>query len=253
MKQIINICAAFALCCYVSFTTFLVNNNIIINNNNKYISILLWWWSWRGPFGIVQQTRLPLAPKRYLLGWGVLGHSLGALADGMLGQLARQKQTDRSLDFAAGDGMALVVVRQSARLSCDALENVIHERVHDGHSFRADTSVRVHLLQHLVDIDAIGFGPLLLPLAAGSSWTRANCSFFAGLFALQHLRRHDFSRTRLNKCNNNTEAEMKNCHFWTLFKLNCSLGFKQVGYIAAECESYIAAECESYIAAECES
>ena len=39
----------------------------------------------------------------------------------------------------------------------DALEDVVDERVHDAHGFAGDTSVRVNLLQHLVDIDSIAF------------------------------------------------------------------------------------------------
>ena len=39
----------------------------------------------------------------------------------------------------------------------DALEDVVDERVHDAHGFAGDTSVRVNLLQHLVDVDSIAF------------------------------------------------------------------------------------------------
>ena len=39
-----------------------------------------------------------------LLGAGVLGHSLGSLGHGVLGQLSGQKETDGSLDLSAGDG-----------------------------------------------------------------------------------------------------------------------------------------------------
>ena len=39
----------------------------------------------------------------------------------------------------------------------DALEDVVNERVHDAHGFAGDTSVRVNLLQHFVDVDGIAF------------------------------------------------------------------------------------------------
>ena len=39
----------------------------------------------------------------------------------------------------------------------DALEDVVDERVHDAHGFAGDTSVRVNLLQHLVDVDSVAF------------------------------------------------------------------------------------------------
>ena len=66
-----------------------------------------------------------------LLGAGVLGDSLGALRDGVLGELTREEEPDSGLDLAGGDGGPLVVVSQTAGLSGDSLEDVVHERVHD--------------------------------------------------------------------------------------------------------------------------
>ena len=79
----------------------------------------------------------------------------------MLRQLAGQKQADSSLNFARSDGRALVVVRQARGLGCDALEYVVDEGVHDAHGLGRNAGVRVHLLQHLVDVDSVGFLPLL--------------------------------------------------------------------------------------------
>ena len=91
----------------------------------------------------------------------------------MLGQLSRQKQTDCGLDLPGSDGGATVVVRQTGCLSSDALEDVIHEGVHDGHGLAGDASVGVDLLQHFVDVDAVGFPPppllLLVPGTLGLS------------------------------------------------------------------------------------
>ena len=94
-----------------------------------------------------------------LLGAGVLGHGLGALRHGVLGQLSWQQETDSGLDLSAGDGGAAVVVGKTGCLSSDALEDVIHKRVHDRHGLAGDSGVRVHLLQHFVDVDAVGFPP----------------------------------------------------------------------------------------------
>ena len=44
----------------------------------------------------------------------------------------------------------------------DALEDVVHERVHDAHGFAGDSSVGVNLFQHLVDVDSIAFLSLSL-------------------------------------------------------------------------------------------
>lgn len=92
-----------------------------------------------------------------LLRAGVLGDGLRALGHGVLGQLTRKQQTDGGLDFARRDRRALVVVRQPGRFGGDALEDVVHEAVHDAHRLRRDASVRVDLLQHLVDVDCIAF------------------------------------------------------------------------------------------------
>ena len=43
----------------------------------------------------------------------------------------------------------LVVVGELAGLGGDPLEEVVHERVHDGHGLGGDAGVGVHLLQHL--------------------------------------------------------------------------------------------------------
>lgn len=74
----------------------------------------------------------------------------------MLGQLAREEQTHSSLNLAGGDGVALVVARQAASLGGDALEDVVDERVHDGHRLVGDTSIVVDLFQDLVDEGGVG-------------------------------------------------------------------------------------------------
>lgn len=65
----------------------------------------------------------------------------------MLGQLAGQDEPDRRLDLARGDGRLLVVGSKLGGLGRDALEDVVDERVQDGHGAVGDTSVRVHLLE----------------------------------------------------------------------------------------------------------
>ena len=92
---------------------------------------------------------------RCLLGACVLGHSLGSLRHGVLGELTGQEQTDGSLDFPGGDGGTPVVVGKTRGLGSDALEDIIHKAVHDGHGLAGDTSVRVDLLQHFVDVDGV--------------------------------------------------------------------------------------------------
>ena len=86
---------------------------------------------------------------KQLLAGSVLGHGLGALGHGVLGQFTGQQESDSSLDLARSDGGAFVVLGQTGSLGGNALENVIHKRVHDGHGLRRDTSVGVHLFQDL--------------------------------------------------------------------------------------------------------
>ena len=114
-----------------------------------------------------------MAPKRAvcfalptvtLLAAGVLGHSLGSFTDGVFGQFTGQKQPDGGLDLAGADGRFLIVVGKAGSFGSDALEDVVDERIHDAHGFAGDSSVRVNLLQHLVDVDSIAFLSLSPPL-----------------------------------------------------------------------------------------
>jgi len=82
----------------------------------------------------------------------------------VLGQLSGEEEPDSGLDLPGGDGGSLVVVGKTGGLSGDSLEDVVDERVHDAHGLGGDTSVRVHLLQDLVDVDGIRLLPPLLTL-----------------------------------------------------------------------------------------
>ena len=104
-----------------------------------------------------------------LLAAGVLGDSLGALTDGVLGQFTGQKETDSGLDLSACDGRSLVVVGKSRCLGSDSLEDVVDKAVHDGHGFAGHTGIGVDLLQDFVDVDRVGFPPPPLPLLVGGT------------------------------------------------------------------------------------
>ena len=58
--------------------------------------------------------------------------------------------------------MLLVVADESAALTGDLLEDVVDERVHDGHGSLADAGLWVNLLENSVDVDAEGLGSLSL-------------------------------------------------------------------------------------------
>ena len=121
----------------------------------------------------------------------------------MFGELTRKKESDCGLDFARSDGGPLVVVSQPGGFGGNPLEDVIDKRVHDRHGFGRDSSIRMHLFQDFVDVDSVGFLPLLLssfsrwtstfPFAirdAFLGFTRCLCSFSGG------FRRHGVSFVR---------------------------------------------------------
>ena len=86
------------------------------------------------------------------------------LRHSVLGELSWEVEAHSCLDLPAGDGVLLVVVSKTGSLSCDSLEDVIDEGVHDAHGLGGDTSVRVNLLEHLVDVDRVA---LFARLSAG--------------------------------------------------------------------------------------
>ena len=122
------------------------------------------------------------------LAGGVLGDSLGTLRDGVLGQLTGQEQPDSGLDLPRGDGAPLVVVSETAGLCGDALEDVVHERIHDGHGLRRDSGVRVDLFQHLVDVDGVRFLSPPLPLLVAGANGLSLAGFLGSL--ARHFGRH---------------------------------------------------------------
>ena len=127
-----------------------------------------------------------------LLAAGVLGDCLGALADGMLGELTREQKPDSCLDLPRGEGGAPVVVSKAGSFSGDALEDVVDEGVHDRHGLAADARVRVHLLEHLVDVDGIALPPplpaLLVSTALGFGLGRGLLGAFACCCFRWHVR-----------------------------------------------------------------
>ena len=79
----------------------------------------------------------------------------------MLGELTGEDEADGGLDLPGRDGGLLVVPRQLGRLRRQLLEDVVDEGVHDGHGLGRDADVRVHLLQHLEDVDLVRLHRLL--------------------------------------------------------------------------------------------
>ena len=93
---------------------------------------------------------------------GELGDGLGALGDGVLGELTGEEEAHGSLNLAGGEGVLLVVADETGRLGGDLLEDVVDERVHDAHGSLGDAGLGVDLLEDSVDVDREGFASLLL-------------------------------------------------------------------------------------------
>ena len=101
-------------------------------------------------------------------GSSVLGDSLGALRDGVLGKLSGEDQADGRLDLPGAKGLGLGEAADVGGLTSDALGEVADEVAHDNHALGRDARVRVNLLEDLVDVARVGLlGLLLLLVAAG--------------------------------------------------------------------------------------
>ena len=87
----------------------------------------------------------------------------------MLGQLSGKQEPDGSLDLPGSDGGALVVMGKAGSFGGDSFEDIVDERIHDVHRLARDSSVRVDLFQHLVDVDCVALLPpaLLLLISLG--------------------------------------------------------------------------------------
>ena len=86
----------------------------------------------------------------------------------MLGQFTGKDETDSSLDLSGRKGRLLVVTDQLGSFTGDSLEDIVDERVHDRHGSLGDTSIRMDLLQHLVDVSGVRLDSLLGALLSRS-------------------------------------------------------------------------------------
>ena len=89
----------------------------------------------------------------------------------MLGKLTGKHETNGGLDLTRRESGLLVVGGKLSGLTGDTSEDIVNEGVHDGHTLLADTSIRVDLLEDLVDVGGVRFdallGALLLVAAGG--------------------------------------------------------------------------------------
>ena len=94
----------------------------------------------------------------------------------MLGKFSRKEKSDSGLDLTGGKGSLLVVSGKLGGFKGDSVEDIVDEGVQDGDTLLGDTSLRVNLFQHLVDVGRVGFNSLL---GLGTSLLGGLCSFLS--------------------------------------------------------------------------
>ena len=114
-------------------------------------------------------------------GRAVLGDGLGALRDGVLGELSGEEEADGSLDLSGGEGVLLVVSNELGGLEGDLLEDVVDEGVHDLHGLLGDASLGVDLLEDAEDVDGEGLDSSAVSLASGGGGLLGNDLLGGGL------------------------------------------------------------------------
>ena len=102
--------------------------------------------------------------SRSRLSAGELCDGLGALRNGMLGELTRKDQPDSSLDLPRAEHSLVIVSNKAASLRSDLLEGVVDQGVQDGHGSFADTDLGMDLLQDSHDVSAVGLHFLVMSL-----------------------------------------------------------------------------------------
>ena len=101
----------------------------------------------------------------------------------MLGELTGEEEADGGLDLAGGESVLLVVSDEAGGLGSDLLEDIVDERVHDGHGSLGDAGLGVHLLEDTVDVDREGLGSSSLGGSLlGGTGGGAGCGSLSGSF-----------------------------------------------------------------------
>ena len=84
----------------------------------------------------------------------------------MFGKFTRKKKADSSLDLSGRKGGLLVVSGELGGFKGDSVKDIIDEGVEDGDTSLGDTSLRVDLLEDLVDVRRVAFNSLLVGFAS---------------------------------------------------------------------------------------
>ena len=86
----------------------------------------------------------------------LLEDGVGALEDGVVGQLSGEETQDGRQDVPRARRLRSVDGRQTEGVPGDPLEDVVHEGVHDDDGLEGDPRVRMDLVEDLVDGGGVG-------------------------------------------------------------------------------------------------
>jgi len=119
-------------------------------------------------FGLIahRKKQFQQNSSKELRAGGEFGDGFGSFRDSVLGEFPREHETNSSLDFTATKCGFLVVGGQLSSLRSDTLKDVVDEGVHDRHTLLGDASIRMDLLEDLVDVATVGLRALLRLLGA---------------------------------------------------------------------------------------
>lgn len=74
----------------------------------------------------------------------------------MVGKVTWKDELNGGLDVRGGKGDLLLVSGELGGFDGDSLEDIVNERVHDGHTLLGDSDVSVDVLKNSVDVDRVG-------------------------------------------------------------------------------------------------
>ena len=74
----------------------------------------------------------------------------------MSSKFSGKDELDGRLNFTGRESSSLVESDELGSLSCDSVEGVVDEGVHDVHGLLGNSDVGVHLLEDFVDVDREG-------------------------------------------------------------------------------------------------
>ena len=105
---------------------------------------------------------------------------LGALRDGMFGELTWEQEFDGALDLPGGQSTSPVVSDQLGGLSGESVKGIINKGVHNVHGFLGDSDLWVDLFEDLVDVERERFNSSFGPADWGLSSASNGFGGFSG-------------------------------------------------------------------------